>query len=83
MLSAFALARTCRTFSVPSSSAHHFEEDDANSSDYLFMAAYFADRVVKDQKQAIELFKELKEKYPKTEKGFEADKYLAQLGVYK
>jgi LPXTG-motif cell wall-anchored protein len=63
--------------------AHHFEEDDANSSDYLFMAAYFADRVVKDQKQAIELFKELKEKYPKTEKGFEADKYLAQLGVYK
>ena len=63
--------------------AHHFEEDDANSSDYLFMAAYFADRVVKDQKQAIELFKELKEKYPKTEKGFEADKYLAQLGAYK
>jgi LPXTG-motif cell wall-anchored protein len=63
--------------------AHHFEEDDANSSDYLFLAAYFADRVVKDQKQAIELFKELKEKYPRTEKGFEADKYLAQLGVYK
>jgi hypothetical protein len=26
------------------------------ASDYLFMAAYFADRVVKDQKQAIELF---------------------------
>jgi LPXTG-motif cell wall-anchored protein len=63
--------------------AHHFEEDEANSSDYLFLAAYFADRVVKDQKQAIELFKELKEKYPRTEKGFEADKYLAQSGVYK
>lgn len=62
--------------------AHHFEEDEPNSSDYLFLAAYFADRVVKDQKQAIELFKELKEKYPKTERGFEADKYLAQLGVY-
>lgn len=63
--------------------AHHFEEDEPNSSDYLFLAAYFADRVVKDQKQAIELFKELKEKYPKTERGFEADKYLAQMGVYK
>lgn len=63
--------------------AHHFEEDEPNSSDYLFLAAYFADRVVKDQKQAIELFKELKQKYPKTERGFEADKYLAQMGVYK
>lgn len=62
--------------------AHHFEEDDANSSDYLFLAAFFAERVVKDQKQAIDLFKELKEKYPRTERGFEADKYLAQLGVY-
>jgi predicted negative regulator of RcsB-dependent stress response len=63
--------------------AHHFEKDEANSSDYLFMAAYFAARVANDQKQAVELFKELKQKYPRTERGFEADKYLAQLGEYK
>lgn len=62
--------------------AHHFEEDETASSEYLFMAAYFADRVMKDQKEAISLFKELKEKYSKTEKGFEADKYLAQLGEF-
>lgn len=62
--------------------AHHFEKDDANSSEYLFMAAYFADRVLKNRKEAIDLFKELKEKYARTEKGFEAEKYLAQLGVY-
>ena len=62
--------------------AHTFEADDYNSSEYLFMAAYFADRVVKNQKEATDLFKELKDKYPHTEKGFEADKYLAQLGVY-
>jgi predicted negative regulator of RcsB-dependent stress response len=62
--------------------AHYFEEDDINSSEYLFMAAYFADRVLKNQKEAIDLFKELKNKYPRTEKGFEAEKYLAQLGVY-
>ena len=62
--------------------AHHFEKDDANSSEYLFMAAYFADRVMKDKEEAIDLFKELKEKYSRTEKGFEAEKYLAQLGVY-
>ncbi len=62
--------------------ARHFEEDQANSAEALFMAAYFADRVMKNQKEAIELFKELKEKYPKTQQGFEADNYLAQLGVY-
>jgi predicted negative regulator of RcsB-dependent stress response len=62
--------------------AHHFEKDEMASSEYLFMAAYFADRVMKNQKEAIALFKELKDKYSKTEKGFEAEKYLAQLGVY-
>jgi len=63
--------------------AHHFEKDEANASDYLFMAAYFAARVVNDQKEAVSLFKELKQKFPRTERGFEADKYLAQLGEYK
>lgn len=62
--------------------AHEFEEDDQNSSEYLFMAAYFAQKVVNNQKEAIDLFKELKEKYPRTEKGYQADKYLASLGVY-
>ncbi len=63
--------------------AHHFEKDEANSAEALFTAAYFADRVLKNKEEAIELFKELKEKYPKTQQGFEADNYLAQLGVYK
>jgi TolA-binding protein len=62
--------------------ARYFEEDDQNASEYLFMAAYFADRVVKNRSEATDLFKELKEKYPRTQYGFEADKYLAQLGVY-
>lgn len=62
--------------------ARHFEEDDQNASEYLFMAAYFAARVQKNNKEAIDLFTELKEKYPRTQYGFEADKYLAQLGVY-
>lgn len=62
--------------------AHHFEEDEANSAEALFMAAYLSDRVLKNQTEAIALFKELKEKYPRTQQGFEADNYLAQLGVY-
>ena len=62
--------------------AHHFEKDDANSAEYLFLAAYFADRVMKNSKEAIELYKELKEKFPATQQGRQADNYLAQLGVY-
>ena len=62
--------------------AHHFEKDEENSSEYLFMAAYFADRVMKNQKEAIDLFQELKKKYSKTQRGYDVDKYLSQLGVY-
>jgi len=62
--------------------AHHFEKDETTSAEYLFYAAYLADRVMKDPKQAIELYKELKQKYPKTNQGREADNFLAQLGVY-
>ena len=62
--------------------ARHFEKDDANSAEALFLAAYLADRVLKNQKEAIDLYKELKEKFPRTTQGIEADTYLAQLGVY-
>jgi tetratricopeptide (TPR) repeat protein len=62
--------------------ARHFEDDESNSAEYLFTAAYFAARVMNNQNEAIELFKELKKKYPRTNQGFDADKYLAQLGVY-
>jgi tetratricopeptide (TPR) repeat protein len=62
--------------------AHHFESDVVASADALFMAAYFADRVMKNPNEAISLYKELKEKFPGTEQGRDADNYLAQLGVY-
>jgi tetratricopeptide (TPR) repeat protein len=62
--------------------AHHFEKDEANSAEYLFLAAFFADRVMKNSKEAIELYKELKEKFPATQQGRQVDNYLAQLGVY-
>jgi tetratricopeptide (TPR) repeat protein len=63
-------------------SAHAFEDDKDNSAEALFLAAYLEDRVLKNQKEAIELYKELKEKYPNTAQGVDADNYLAQLGVY-
>jgi len=35
-----------------------------------------------NNKEAIELFKELKQDFSNTTRGQEADKYLARLGVY-
>jgi len=62
--------------------ANEFKEDEDNSSEALFLAAYLAQTKMNDSKEAIELFKELKEKFPNTQRGSEADKYLARLGVY-
>lgn len=62
--------------------AHYFEKDEPASSEALFMAAYMADRVMKNSKEAIELYKELKQKFPNSNYAKDAENYLAQLGVY-
>jgi predicted negative regulator of RcsB-dependent stress response len=62
--------------------ARTFEDDPSQSSEYLYLAAYFADRVVNNKKEAIELYKELKKKFPQSNFATEADRYLAQAGVY-
>lgn len=62
--------------------AHHFEADKQASAEALFNAAYLAQHILNKPDQAIKLYKELKEKYPMTQQGFEVDKYLAQLGEY-
>lgn len=63
-------------------SAHYFEEDVANSALALDLAAYLAATVLKDNEEAISLYKELKEKYPTSTPGRSVDMRLAQLGVY-
>ncbi len=62
---------------------HAFESDEAFSADCLFMGAYLAQKVLNDPASAIEIYKEVKQKFPRTQQGFDADNYLAQLGVYK
>jgi hypothetical protein len=62
--------------------ASEFEKDKINSSNYLIMAAYFADRVMNNKKEAEEIYREIKQKYPGTQASDEADKYLAQMGIY-
>ena len=59
-----------------------FEEDQAISSEYLFRGALLSEMSGKTD-QAIELYQILKNKYPRTDKGFVVDKYLARLGVVK
>ena len=76
------LGKNSDALSYYKKAAAHFETDETSSADYLFTAAYFADRVVKNPKEAIALYKELKEKFPKTQQALDADNYLAQLGVY-
>jgi tetratricopeptide (TPR) repeat protein len=61
--------------------ANHFTEDNVNSAEYLFFAAALSEKAGKT-KEAIELYKELKDKFPETRQGSDADKYLAKLGVY-
>lgn len=59
-----------------------FETDEANSSEYLFRAALLEETNGKP-KEALDLYKEIKEKFPKTDKGFLADKYIARLSIEK
>ncbi len=56
------------------------DKDEVSSSENLFRAAMAYETIGKQEKAA-ELLKIIKEKYPKTEKGFVVEKYLARLGV--
>jgi TolA-binding protein len=60
--------------------ASAFESDEANSSEYLFRAALLEETSGKTQ-DAIDLYKELKDKFPKSQRAGEADKYIYRLGV--
>ena len=64
--------------------ASTFEEDQTSAVEALFLAGYLADKVLNDKTQAVELYKEIKTKYPNalTQWVSEADKYLAAHGVY-
>ncbi|NCI50237.1 tetratricopeptide repeat protein [Sediminibacterium roseum] len=58
------------------------ESDQANAAEYLFRAAAL-EEVNGKTKEALDLYKELKEKYPATDKGVQADKYIYRLSIEK
>jgi tetratricopeptide (TPR) repeat protein len=59
-----------------------FDTDENNSAEYLFRAALLSE-TSGNTAQALELYKELKEKFPRTEKGVQADKYIYRLSIEK
>lgn len=59
-----------------------FSQDEYFSSEYLFRAGYLLETLGKN-KEAIEQYKLIKQKYPTTQRGYDIDKYLARLGEAK
>ncbi len=55
------------------------DQDEFASSEALYRAAMAYETLGKNEK-AITLLKSLKEKYPRSERGFQVEKYLARLG---
>src|SRR5688500_14458972 len=62
-------------------SANHFPEDIHNAAEALLFAASLADKSGKTN-EAIELFKEIKERFPNTQAYNESDKYLAMHNIF-
>ncbi len=60
--------------------ASTFEQDEANSAEYLFRAALLSE-VSGNNKEALDLYKQLKDKFPATMRGAQADKYIYRLSV--
>ena len=58
----------------------HFPEDEAISSEYMFRAAALLELNGKAD-DAVAIYNDIKSKYPKSEKGLNADKYINRLKV--
>ena len=59
-----------------------FEKDESISAEYIFRAGLLSETIGKASK-ALAFYKDIKEKYPKTEKGSQIDKYINRLSIEK
>ncbi len=57
-----------------------FEDDRDNSSEYLFRAGLLSE-VLGKNKEALDLYKQVKDKYPNTMRGGQIDKYIYRLSI--
>jgi tetratricopeptide (TPR) repeat protein len=56
------------------------EKDDLISPEYLFRAGYLYESMGKN-KEAIEMYQLVKDKYPNSQRGYDVERYLARLGA--
>lgn len=61
---------------------NYFTDDDNASSEFLFRAGYLLETMDK-KTEAVEMYRQIKEKYPKSQLGFTIDKYINRLEVQK
>ena len=61
---------------------NYFPEDDNASSEFLFRAGFLLESMNKNS-DALTFYKQIKDKYPKTQMGFTIDKYINRLEVEK
>lgn len=59
---------------------HYYPEQESLSAECLFRAALKSEVLGKND-DAIKYYKEIKDKYGRTDRGYQVDKYLARLGV--
>jgi tetratricopeptide (TPR) repeat protein len=59
-----------------------FEKDELLSSEYLFRAGYLYESMGK-KKEAIEMYQMIKDKYPTSQRGYDIDRFLGRLGVFR
>ncbi|HNP21975.1 MAG TPA: tetratricopeptide repeat protein [Panacibacter sp.] len=57
-----------------------FEDDEASASEFLFRAGLKLEIMGKTS-EAVDVYKEVKDKFPQTDKGFLAEKYIYRLSV--
>jgi|SRR3954454_21710299 TolA-binding protein len=60
--------------------AETFDKDEANASEYLFRAGLKLELMGKT-KDAVDIYKQLKEKFPQSPRAMQADKYIYRLSI--
>src|SRR3954471_1363266 len=60
--------------------AETFDKDEANASEYLFRAGLKLELMGKT-KEAVDIYKQLKEKFPQSPRASQADKYIYRLSI--
>ncbi|MCU0335816.1 MAG: tetratricopeptide repeat protein [Chitinophagaceae bacterium] len=74
------LGKKAEAVELYAKAGRHYPQQQALSAENLFRAGLLAEILGKNE-DAIKYYKEIKEKYSRTDRGYQIDKYLARLGA--